>query len=155
MEDYNDPPTQWSGEIQKGTRVCCIGQSYANMDEVNIGNVGIVCDLDSDGNYRITFPSKDNWCGKPVDVAIDDIAQKIRPRDLVTVKSSITIHKFEWGNFERGMQGLLRRVRYDGIVHVQMGFDPDDRSSENNWKAQISKLEVVEDEKLHPWPGDL
>mmetsp|Transcript_699 Transcript_699/g.1481 ORF Transcript_699/g.1481 Transcript_699/m.1481 type:complete len:686 (-) Transcript_699:338-2395(-) len=156
-----DTPSRWPGDIQKGSHVRCIGQSYG-AGGVSIGDVGVASSRDAtSGLYRINFPAKDGWAGRgSSDVALDSVAERIRPGALVAVNSSVSSPRFGFGMYKQGMHGIVHEVKYDGIVMVQLGFNPEGLPTSDLWKSQLSELEVVDDGSFNfashrPWPGHL
>jgi len=127
----------WPGEIQEGMHVRCVACSR-DSGKVSIGDVGVVKSRDGDDDYVVDFPKQDNWRGRPSDLVIDHEAEKVRPGALVTLKDSVTYPLVQWGNFERGMHGIVVKVEHDGRVAVQCGFLPSDDPKEGLWTCPAS-----------------
>lgn len=138
----DDKPSSWPGSIQKGSHVRCVGTSRGAAG-VNIGDVGVVTNRDSDGDYFVNFPVKDNWCGRPRDLQLDENADAVRPGALVTVKWGAA-PKFGWGDAEAGMRGLVHSVTHDGKAKVQFGFVPHGAAGDGLWTGQLSELEAIQ-----------
>lgn len=141
-DDDDDHASNWPGLIQKGSHVRCVGTSRG-AGGVSIGDVGVVKARDSDGDYIVNFPVKDNWCGRPSDLKLDENADAIRPGALVAIKSGIA-PKFGWGPAEAGMRGLVHSVTYDGRAKVQLGFSPAGAAGDGLWTAQLSELDAIQ-----------
>jgi hypothetical protein len=67
---------------------------------------------------------------------------------------------FKWGNFERGMHGIVMKVEHDGKVKLQCSFVPSKDPTEHLWTAQLQELKVVDDGTFSgsykgKWPGKL
>ena len=139
--DSDDEDSGWPGDIQKGTHVRVVKCSYGSGG-VEVGDVGVVRSRDSDGDYRIDFPQKDGWCGKPTDVVLDPVAELVRPGQRVRVKQSVTSPASGWGPVTHSMVGLTIAVAHDGKAKVEFGF-------QNFMHFRLSELEPVLDGSGH------
>lgn len=148
--DTNTSPT---------VHVRVIRQSRGHVEGVSIGDVGVMKDRDSDGDYVVSFPRVDNYCLLPSDAVVDVGAECVRPGALVKVKTSTAEPLFGWGSYQRNMHGLVVEVKHDGVVTLQLGLDPTGGPKEALWTAQLKELEVADtglfqDGKGH-WSGRL
>jgi len=150
----SDDDSEWPGLIQKGSHVRCIGQSRG-AGRVDIGDVGVVKGRDKDAEYVVDFPAQDEWVGRSRDLELDKIAEAVRPGALVALKEGTSPRD----RFQHGMHGLVVKVEHDGIVFVQLGFEPEGSPSANLWKGRLQELKVYDNGRFANgrgwWPGQI
>lgn len=148
---------EWPGEIQKGSHVRCVRQSYGG-GSVEIGDIGVATKREPDGDYRVDFPRQDNWCGRPSDLEVDQVAEKVRPGAIVKFKSSVAEPAYGLGAFREDnildSAAFVVKVMHDGDVKLNFGLNFDKGAGSCLFTAQLKEVEPVDPKTAHnhSWP---
>ena len=125
---------------------CAMRLAAARRGPVSIGDCGIVCECQPDGDYVINFPAKDGWVATANCIRLSKMAEQIRPGARVRVAPGFA-PQGGWGSVTSSSVGFVRKVLPDGHVECEFGVGTPHtfmlvelqpvRSSDGDWAGAI------------------